>query len=57
MPKRPSTKWTVDPIQDWTLTMDLERATEVEATQFKNFEGISAVSAEELATQASIKTK
>jgi len=40
-----------------TLAMNLEHATEVEATRFKNFEGISALSAKELHTLTITKTK
>merc|ERR1719405_355048 len=40
-----------------TLAMNLEHATEVEATRFKNFEGVSALSAKELHTLTITKTK
>jgi len=40
-----------------TLAQNLERATQVEATRFKNFESVLAVTAKDLATLASTKTK
>jgi len=40
-----------------TLAMNLEHATELDANQFANFEGVSAISAKELATLLSTKTK
>merc|ERR1719243_158046 len=40
-----------------TLAMNLEHATEVEATRFKNFEGVSALSAKERHTLTITKTK
>merc|ERR1719243_546583 len=40
-----------------TLAQNLERATQVEATRFKNFESVTAVTAKDLATLASTKTK
>merc|ERR1719201_1403038 len=40
-----------------TFAMNLEKSTETEATQYKNFESISSVAAKELDTLANTKTK
>merc|ERR1719321_2037472 len=40
-----------------TFSMNLEKSTEAEATQYKNFESVSSVAAKELNTLANTKTK
>merc|ERR1719446_328375 len=40
-----------------TFSMNLEKSTETEATQYKNFESVSSVAAKELDTLADTKTK
>merc|ERR1719284_771710 len=40
-----------------TFSMNLEKSTEAEATQYKNYESVSSVSAKELDTLAKTKTK
>merc|ERR1719355_334519 len=40
-----------------TFSMNLEKSTEAEATQQKNYEGVSSVSAKEMSVLAATKTK